>query len=135
MTFFFQYGKMLLSIGKEDVEMFRRLSTYILSALGIFSLGYYSYKFYLNKKLELSDEPMFLWISVFVILLVSLALGIYNAWCNQKLRKQQSELIDTIRLLIDKQDENCADLLESIYNSRDIELDVFNLIKEKEKGN
>lgn len=115
--------------------MFKRLSTYILSALGIFSLGYYSYKFYLNKKLELSDEPMFLWISVFVILLVSLALGIYNAWCNQKLRKQQTELIETIRLLIDKQDENCADLLESIYNSRDIELDVFNLIKEKEKGN
>lgn len=115
--------------------MIKKISTYVMSVLCIFSLCYYSLKFYSNKCLNLSDEPIMIWVIVLGVLLTTLGLGIYNAHSNYKLRQQQIKLEALLLSLLDNQDDCCDKILESIYNSRDIGLDTFNLIKDKDKEN
>lgn len=98
-----------------------------MTVISIFSLAYYTIKFYPK------NEHLVFWVVIMVLVIITLLLGVYNAYNNKVLRKQNEELISLVATLSHKMDKNCDKVLESVYNSRDIELDVYNILKEKEK--
>lgn len=110
----------------------KKLITYLLGLLSIFSVCYYSAKFYTHKFLKLEDAPILFWISILTIILVTLALGLYNCYAVSELRKQNKELIELVKEYRRQSAEECNNILEAEYNSRDIILDTYNTIKERE---
>jgi uncharacterized membrane protein affecting hemolysin expression len=111
----------------------KKLATYLLGLLSIFSVGYYSAKFYTNKFLNLEDKPTLFWIILLTIMLVTLVLGIYNCYKIGIVENQNKELIELVKELREQSNENCNNVLDATYNSRDINLDIYELIKDKDK--
>lgn len=99
----------------------------ILTFLGIFSLCYYSAKFYNQKFLLFEMSPKIVWVLVFTILLGLLVLGLYNAYMVGILREQNEELKQLIK-------EGFSNNQESIYNSRDVSVDTYNLLQSQLKS-
>ena len=99
----------------------RFIAICILTFLGIFSLCYYSAKFYNQKLLLLEMSPKIVWVLVFTILLGLLVLGLYNAYMVGILRAQNEELRQLIK-------EGFSSNQESICNSRDVSVDTYNLL-------
>lgn len=100
----------------------RFITICIITFLGIFSLCYYSAKFYDQKFLLLEMSPNIVWVIVFTILLGLLLLGLYNAYMVGILRTQNEELRQLIK-------EGFSNNQESIYNSRDVSVDTYNLLQ------
>lgn len=113
--------------------MIKKLITYLLGLLSIFSICYYSAKFYTNKFLNFEDKPTLFWIILLTIILVTLVLGLYNCYEISQVRKENKELIELVKELREQSDNNCNNVLEATYNSRDINLDIYELIKYKDK--
>ena len=97
----------------------------ILAIISLFSLGYYATKFYSDGTLKIEDAPAIVWIIFLFCIFVSLGLGIYNAIKNEVLISMNKELM---RKLEEIQCEN-KDIIDTIDNSRDISLDIYNKIK------
>jgi hypothetical protein len=74
--------------------MIKKLITYLLGLLSIFSICYYSAKFYINKFLNFDESPTIFWIILLTIILVTLVLGLYNCYEVAQVRKE-SELPTT----------------------------------------
>lgn len=110
----------------------RKVLTYIFGVISILSLCYYACKFYLDQILNFEDYSTVFLAIIFVIMFGSLVLGLINAYNNNKLLKQNDELKSILIEVRDSSENNKYDILEAIYNSRDISLDTYNLIYSKE---
>ena len=96
----------------------------IMTVISIFSLSYYALKFYPQH------ESILIW----AIIVVTLLLGVYNAYNLSVMKKQNTELFSVILDLAKSNDKQYVDIAELIHNSRDISLDTLEMLKEKEKG-
>lgn len=111
--------------------MIKKLITYLLGLLSIFSICYYSAKFYTNKFLNLDESPTIFWIILLTIILVTLILGLYNCYEVAQVRKENKELIELVRSLASNMNKEHLNQLEATYNSRDISVKTLNEIREK----
>lgn len=111
--------------------MIKKLITYILGLLSIFSIYYYSAKFYTNKFLNLDESPTLFWIVLLTIILVTLVLGLYNCYEVAQVRKENKELIELVKSLASNMNKENLNQLEATYNSRDISVKTLNEIREK----
>lgn len=111
----------------------KKLATYLLGILSIFSICYYSAKFYTDKFLSFDDESVIHWIIVLTIVLFTLVLGLYNCYVVSQVRRQNSELFTLIDKFMFMSEEQCNNVLEATYNSRDIMLDTYNAIVKERK--
>ena len=48
-----------------------------------------------------------------------------------EVKSQNRELVKIINKVLERQDSVCDEILETLQNSREIELDIFNRIKNK----
>jgi len=117
-----------------SIQYDKKLATYLFGLLSIFSVCYYSAKFYTNKFLNFEDKPTLFWIILLTIILVTLVLGIYNCYEVSQVRKENKELLELVKELREQSDENCNNVLEATYNSSDITLDTYNAMKERKQN-
>lgn len=131
----------------------KKRTQYLIIVLGIICLVYYSLKFYMNKFISIDSAPMGFWVVIFLILILSLLLGVYNVHINSKILKENkeikesnieilkenSEMKDLLNQLYDKLSDNHEetvanqdDIMETILNSRDVTIDTYNHIKRGE---
>lgn len=111
------------------MKKLNKLVPYGIGLLGIVSLIYYSIKFYPYLKIEKIPEAIFL--LLITVIFVSLVLGLYNCYVVHQVKKQNKELIELTKSLLDKTDEAHFSVLEATYNSRDIFVKILNEIREK----
>ena len=111
--------------------MIKKLITYLLGLLSIFSICYYSAKFYTNKFLNFEDKPTLFWIILLTMILVTLALGLYNCYEVFQVRKENKELIELVRSLASNMSKEHLNQLEATYNSSEISVKTLNEIREK----
>ena len=111
--------------------MIKKLITYLLGLLSIFSICYYSAKFYTNKFLNFEDKPTLFWIVLLTMILVTLVLGLYNCYEVAQVRKENKELIELAKSLASNMSKEHLNQLEATYNSRDISVKTLNEIREK----
>ena len=78
----------------------------------------------------LEDSPSLLWVGLFVLLLLAIGLGAMNTYRTSRLEKQNEKLIEMVENLSQSSTENHYNILESILNSRDIEMDTLDLCKQ-----
>lgn len=107
--------------------MKKKITISILTIISLFSLIYYSSKFYKYIKVE---DCSILYFTLLFVIILTLGLGIFNAYSTVKLKRQNEELLNIVYELSEKLDLNCGKVLEATFNSRDIELDIYNKIKE-----
>lgn len=101
-----------------------------MTVVSLLSLFYYSAKFY--KYIKIEDCLLLYFVLLFVIIF-TLGLGIYNAHSMSKLKEQNEDLKNMVCELSEKLDANCGKVLEATFNSRDIELDIYNKLQEGDK--
>ena len=106
----------------------KKLGTYILGLLSIFSICYYSIKFYTNKFLSFNDSSVIFWIILLILILFTLIIGLYNCYVVSVLKHQNIELLELVKELKEQSDTQCNNVLEATYNSRDIILDTYNVV-------
>lgn len=99
----------------------------IMTVVSIFSLSYYTLKFYPQH------ESLLLWAILMTIIVVTLLLGIYNAYNLNIVKKQNKELCETMLTMMHKSEKQRDEILESVFNSRDITIDTYNILQ-KSKG-
>lgn len=109
--------------------MTKRLTTYIFSMISIFSLIYFSIKYYYNGNINF-DKSDTLGLSIVIfIMLATFIIGVMNNREIKMIKKQNNELIKLVEMFIEKQDESCGEILHTIQNSREVSLDIFNKLK------
>ena len=110
----------------------KKLATILFSAISIFSLIYFTVKYYLKGQLlfDSSESNVFVWTFLVAVIVVSLILGIVNTCQLQTVKHQNSELICLVVKMLDGNEE----VLTTIFNSREIELDIYNAVKKNEEG-
>ena len=99
----------------------------IMTVVNIFSLSSYTLKFYPQH------ESLLLWAILMTIIVVTLLLGIYNAYNLNIVKKQNKELCETMLTMMHKSEKQRDEILESVFNSRDITIDTYNILQ-KSKG-
>lgn len=121
--------------------MFRKIKMiggYVFSIISLYSLIYYSFRFYIQKYIEFTQNDMTLWNIVCSIITLSLMLGIYNIYKNnvqlKKLEKQTENielLINLARDLSKNSEENYDNICHYIRNNRELILEIFDELEEK----
>ena len=115
---------------EEDVNM-KKLTTYIFYAISIFSLVYFTIKYYHDKSLNFDYDGIIGWTIIIVIILTTLGIGIFNCIKIKKLEKQNVELLSLVKELCERQEYNNENTLLTLQNSREISLDILNEMREK----
>ena len=105
----------------------KKLTTYIFSAISIFSLIYFTVKYYFDGALSFNRNNILVWT---IVILFTLILGIANNRELQTIKQQNSNLIGLVSRLIESHENNCDEILTTLLNSREIDLDIYNKIKE-----
>jgi len=110
----------------------KKLTTYLCSIISIFSLIYFTVKYYFNGELFFGEKSVLLWTILIFIILSTLILGIVNNQELQTIKRNNVDLINLVLKLVDSHEDKCEELLTTLLNSRDIELDIYNKIKNGE---
>lgn len=108
----------------------KKITTYLFSIISIFSLIYFTVKYYFDGALIFSNNNILVYTILISIILLTLILGIVNNRELNTIKQQNVDLIGLISKLINSHDEKCEELLITMLNSREIELDIYNKIKE-----
>lgn len=109
----------------------KKIMTYIFSIISIFSLVYFTVKYYCDSVLVFGESNIIGWTVLIFIILATLIVGIVNNKELNTLKSQNTELVSIVNKLLERQDEVCDELLVTLQNSREISLDIFNLTKNK----
>ena len=107
----------------------KKLTTYIFSAISIFSLIYFTVKYYFDGALSFNRNNILVWTILVFVILFTLILGILNNRELQTIKQQNSNLIGLVSRLIESHENNCDEILTTLLNSREIDLDIYNKIK------
>jgi len=135
----------------------KKLTTYIFSAISIFSLVYFTVKYYFDGALNFNRNNIMVWTILVFVILLTLILGIVNnrelqtiKSQNENIQEQNTNLMGLVVKLVGNNDEahkilaelstkvikNHEDthdeLLTTLLNSREIELDIYNKLKDGE---
>ncbi len=113
----------------------KKILTYLGSALSIFSLLYFTVKFYFEGSLHFAHNKVFMWTILVFIILSTLVLGIVNNQELQTIKQQNTDLTNLVVKLVNSHDDKCDELLTTLLNSREIELDIYNKLKDGETDN
>lgn len=109
----------------------KKFATYVFSAISIFSLVYFTVKYYYDNRLIFKENDILGWTILVLIILAALVIGIVNNREISSVKSQNRELVKIINKVLERQDSVCDEILETLQNSREIELDIFNRIKNK----
>lgn len=107
----------------------KKFTTYVFSAISIFSLVYFTIKYYCDSKLNFSEHNIIGWTILILIILATLVIGIINNREIGVVKNQNRELVAIVNKLLERQDDVCDEILETLQNSREISLDIYNKIK------
>ena len=107
----------------------KRITTILFSIIAIFSIVYYTVKFYMNDVLIFNNRNILGWTILVFIILATLIIGLWNSSRLNTITRQNVELLTLVHKLIDDQFESRDDILTTLLNSREIELDIFNKLK------
>jgi len=110
----------------------KRITTLCLSIISIFSLVYFTSKYYYNSYLSFDESSYLLWGIIVLIMLITLCIGVYNSIQINKITKQNKDLTSIILQLVENQDDTCLEILQTLKNSREIELDIFQKLNKGE---
>ena len=113
---------------KKTNNLIRLLIIIPFSLVCIICFLYYTVRFYNTICI---NKEIILWILFGLFMLVSISIGICNTIKLCKLQKENIQLQETIKDLIEKSDSHYYSTLEYIQNSREISLDVLDEIREK----
>ena len=116
---------------KLAVDKIKPILVYIGTALSIFCLTYYTIKFYFDGKLIFGNNKIFMWTILVMIILATLLLGVINNKEIITVKQQNKELVYIVNKILERQDETCDEILETLQNSREISLDIYNKINRK----
>jgi len=121
---------------------YKRITTWVFSIISIICLLYYTVKYYHDKILVFKEGEILGWTVLMCILLALLVLGLAN---NREIinisrkminvENQNTKLIELILKYIDTNENNCDEILTTLLNSREINLDIYNKIKNGETDN
>ena len=114
--------------GQDNMKKFLTYSFYTIS---IFSLVYFIIKYYHEEFLLFKENDILGWTILTVIILATLIIGIVNNRKISIIQSQNKALVKIINKVLERQDSVCDEILETLQNSREIELDIFNRIKNK----
>jgi len=123
----------------------KKFTTYLFSYISIFSLLYFTIKYYANGFLNFNQRYLFFWTFLVMIILVTLIIGLVNNHELRILKKQNKKLLDNndellskneeliglVTKILNKSDEYSNEILVTLLNSREVSLDIYNKM---EKG-
>jgi energy-coupling factor transporter transmembrane protein EcfT len=121
-----------INITKKGGRVVKRITTLCLSIISIFSLVYFTSKYYYNSYLSFDESSYLLWGIIVLIMLITLCIGVYNSIQINKITKQNKDLTSIILQLVENQDDTCLEILQTLKNSREIELDIFQKLNKGE---
>ena len=116
---------------KGGQDNMKKFATYIFSAISIFSLVYFTVKYYYDNRLVFEENDILGWTILVLIILATLVIGTINNHKISIIQSKNKALVGTINKALERQDSVCDEILETLQNSREIELGVFNRIKNK----
>lgn len=116
---------------KRVIEFVLKYVKPLFYIISIFSLVYFTIKYYHDQVLTFDNQSIFKWSAIVLVILISLGLGIFNAIEIRKVRKQNTELLSLVKELCERQESTCEEVLLTLQNSREISLDIFNEMREK----
>lgn len=95
----------------------KKLATYVFSAISIFSLLYFTVKYYFDGALNFNHSNILMWTIFIFIILFTLVLGICNNRELQLIKKQNTDLSNLVLKLVNSHDDKCDELLTTLLNS------------------
>lgn len=131
----------------------KKVLTWLFSIVGFFSFCYYCSKFYSHRGLEYDEKYIPMYILVFIIIITNFIIGMVNSYRlekqgiqleeikeqnnnisqqNEELKQQNEDLRNLIIKVFDRLDEGQDNILNSLFNSREIPLDIYNKLRERD---
>lgn len=107
----------------------KKFTTYTFSAISIFSLIYFTVKYYHDSKLSFNEDGILGWTILILVILATLIIGIVNNHEILSVKEQNKDLLKIVNKLLERQDDVCDEILETLQNSREISLDIYNKVK------
>lgn len=121
------------------MKKFFNYLTYVVAVLGFLSFSYYCSKFYTYRGLEYDEKYIPMYIVVFLIISANFIICIINSYKIEKqseqieeLKQQNEDLRNLVIKVFDKLEEGQDNILSSLYNSREIPLDIYEKLQERD---
>lgn len=126
----------------------KKIFTCLFSIIAFLSFCYYCSNFYVYRGLEYDEKYIPLYIIVFLVIAMNFFICIFNSYKiekqskeikeikeqNEKISNQNEELKRLIIKLFDRLDENSDNILQSLLNSREISLDTYLDLQERDNN-